>query len=71
MEAQLTGDVDPLPSGRARRYTLYLPLYNGTEMLEIGVPPGAAFHPIPPRREKPLLFYGTSILHGACASRPA
>jgi len=53
-----------------RRYTLYLPLYNGVESLEIGVGKGGSFEPVPPRDEKPLLFYGTSILHGACASRP-
>jgi len=53
-----------------RRYSLYLPLYNGVEKLEIGVGQGESFHPVPPRDEKPLVFYGTSILHGACASRP-
>ena len=55
---------------REREYTAYLPLYNGTEYLKIGVPAGASFQPIPPRKDKPLLFYGTSITHGACASRP-
>lgn len=53
-----------------RTYVVYLPLYNGTESLSIGVPAGARFTPLPPREEKPLLFYGTSITHGACASRP-
>ena len=53
-----------------RRYTLYLPLYNGVEGLEIGVGKEQSFEPVPPRDEKPLVFYGTSILHGACASRP-
>jgi lysophospholipase L1-like esterase len=53
-----------------RRYTLYLPLYNGVERLEIGVGKEESFEPVPPRDEKPVLFYGTSILHGACASRP-
>ncbi|MBT3482019.1 MAG: hypothetical protein HN457_11385 [Opitutales bacterium] len=53
-----------------RRYTLYLPLYNGVEALEIGVLDGTAFQPVAPREEPPILFYGTSILHGACASRP-
>ncbi|MEZ5943718.1 MAG: SGNH/GDSL hydrolase family protein [Planctomycetaceae bacterium] len=53
-----------------RNYTVYLPLYNGTEHLKIGVPAGAEFEPILPRTEKPILFYGTSITHGACASRP-
>ncbi len=53
-----------------RAYTVYLPLYNGTESLKIGVPAGASFTPIEPRQEKPIVFYGTSITHGACASRP-
>ncbi len=54
----------------AREYALYLPLYNGIEKLSVGVPEGAAFESLPPRAEKPVVFYGTSITHGACASRP-
>lgn len=53
-----------------RNYALYLPLYNGTESLKIGVPEGASFTGLVPREETPLVFYGTSITHGACASRP-
>lgn len=53
-----------------REYAIYLPLYNGTEALKVGVQPGAAFEPLSPRTEKPIVFYGTSITHGACASRP-
>jgi lysophospholipase L1-like esterase len=51
-------------------FAAYLPLYNGTTHLKIGVPRDATFEPIAPRREKPIVFYGTSITHGACASRP-
>lgn len=53
-----------------RSYTLYLPLYNGVEELEIGIGKGEFFQPLAPREEKPIVFYGTSILQGACASRP-
>jgi lysophospholipase L1-like esterase len=53
-----------------REYALYLPLYNGVESLSVGVPPNAAFEPLAPRTEKPIVFYGTSITHGASASRP-
>lgn len=52
-----------------REYAAYLPLYNGVESLEIGVPKGAKFEGLAPRA-KPIVFYGTSITHGACASRP-
>jgi len=54
----------------SRRYTLYLPLYNGVASLEIGVASGATFEIEPPRNTRPIVFYGTSITHGACASRP-
>lgn len=53
-----------------REYSLYLPLYNGIDSLKIGVPQGAAFQGLAPREDKPIVFYGTSITHGACASRP-
>ena len=53
-----------------REYAAYLPLYNGVEFLHIGVPKGARFEGLAPRSEKPIVFYGTSITHGACASRP-
>ncbi|MBI5380509.1 MAG: SGNH/GDSL hydrolase family protein [Opitutae bacterium] len=61
--------VSDLAAG-LREYALYLPLYNGVENLAIGVPPEARFEPLPPRAEKPIVFYGTSITHGASASRP-
>ena len=64
--AKLAGEILP---GR-RRYMLYLPLYNGVESLQIGVPSEASFEPLPPREKKPIVFYGTSITHGGCASRP-
>ncbi len=53
-----------------REYRLYLPLYNSVQWLEIGVPDGTRFDPLPVRLEKPIVIYGTSIAQGACASRP-
>lgn len=52
-----------------REFAAYLPLYNGIEFLRFGVPPKSKFESLQPRR-KPIVFYGTSITHGACASRP-
>jgi len=54
-------------------FLLYLPLYNGTQSVQLGIPPEAALAkapPYPPERAKPILFYGTSIVQGGCASRP-
>ena len=56
-----------------REYLLYLPLYNGVSVVEVGVPAGETVKSAPPRPEervKPIVYYGTSITHGACASRP-
>jgi len=53
-----------------REYRLYLPLYNNIRDLEIGVPTGSIFTVQPQRPEKSIVVYGTSIAHGACASRP-
>ncbi len=66
MEATLLSGIAP----GMREYALYLPLYNGTESLDVGVLKGAKFESLAPRKAKPLVFYGTSITHGACASRP-
>jgi hypothetical protein len=38
--------------------------------MEIGVPEGALLEGLQVRSEKPVVIYGTSILQGACASRP-
>jgi lysophospholipase L1-like esterase len=64
--------ADGIPDGW-HEYIVYFPLYNGLTSLEIGVPPETALAQPPARaagREKPMVFYGTSILQGGCASRP-
>lgn len=66
MKQQIVGELAP----GLREYALYLPLYNGVESISVGVPPGAKFEPLAPRAAKPIVFYGTSINHGASASRP-
>jgi lysophospholipase L1-like esterase len=59
-------------TAKPRAYLLYFPLYNGIEELNIGVPQNARFGsgPSRPAGAKPVVFYGTSILQGGCASRP-
>lgn len=60
----------PKYHNKGQEYVLYLPLYNDVEWLEIGTEDRTVFKPLPVRREKPIVIYGTSIMQGACASRP-
>jgi lysophospholipase L1-like esterase len=53
-----------------REYRLYLPLYNQVEWLKIGTSDSTFFRPLAVRKDKPIVVYGTSIAHGAVASRP-
>lgn len=55
---------------RGYEYHLYLPLYNTVSWLEIGVTTDSTLEFIPASSEKPIVVYGTSIVQGACASRP-
>ncbi|MGL4555853.1 MAG: N,N-dimethylformamidase beta subunit family domain-containing protein [Gemmataceae bacterium] len=65
-----TMTVAGLAPGPVRDYLLYLPLYNGVSSVEVGVPDGAKLEAAEKTPGKPVVFYGTSITHGACASRP-
>lgn len=62
--------VSTLPPGK-REYRVYLPLYNGVAEVSVGLPADAMIERTdhPSAAKKPIVFYGTSIMHGACASR--
>lgn len=63
--------VDNL-DGKLHEYLIYLPLYDGIKKLEIGVDSTALItYPIvnSPASNKKIVFYGTSITQGGCASR--
>lgn len=52
---------------------LYLPLYNGVKSVEIGIPKGrtiSKFAESHDEKRRQIVFYGTSITQGGCASRP-
>lgn len=59
-----------------REFIAYLPLYDGVSSVEIGVEQEAQVRLPQNNRlirsdlKKPILFYGTSITQGGCASRP-
>jgi hypothetical protein len=54
-------------------FMVYLPLYNGVSAVSIGIGKGKSLEKAPAYpagRDKPVVFYGTSITQGGCASRP-
>ncbi|RDW20662.1 SGNH/GDSL hydrolase family protein [Oceanobacillus chungangensis] len=54
-----------------REVTINFPLYQGVSKVLIGVDPDASIElPTPYDSKKRVLFYGTSITQGGCASRP-
>ena len=58
---------------KMREFMVYLSLYDGVTDLEIGVPEGAVIEQPAlesPKRSRPVIMYGTSILQGGCACRP-
>ena len=56
---------------KTRDLMIELPLYDGVDELYVGVEEGAKLERSPAyRREVPVLFYGSSITQGGCASRP-
>ena len=55
--------------GKMREFRLYLPLYKPLKSLDVCVSPGArVLAPSPARLPLPVVFYGTSITQGGCAS---
>ena len=53
-----------------REYKMYLPLYDGLEALEVGIDSNSVIQKPNLTEQKSLVFYGTSITQGGCASRP-
>ncbi len=55
-----------------REFLLYLPLYDGIDSLFIGINSNSEIRvPVESRfTGKPIVFYGTSITQGGCATRP-
>jgi len=52
-------------------WTIFLPLYGSASKIEVGLAPGAKIEaPTQQAITKPVLFYGSSITQGGCASRP-
>ena len=59
------------PDRASRSVTIHFPLYNEVSELHIGLQKDAALdHGAKYTYEKPVLYYGSSITQGGCASRP-
>ncbi len=59
------------PSGALCDWVINFPLYGGAESVELGLKEGSTIlPPLPHKYAKPILFYGSSITQGGCASRP-
>lgn len=67
-EAVLVENIRPI--GGLREYRLYLPLFNCVDDVAVGVAEGARLEICEPDPTPPIVYYGTSIVHGAAASRP-
>ncbi len=60
----------PLPPGD-KELTLHMPLYGEVLSVELGLPADArVWAHTPYAHETPIVYYGSSITQGACASRP-
>jgi len=58
-------------SSQKRLITLHFPLYNEVSELYIGLEQNSTLEPPTPYRcQKPVVFYGSSVTQGGCASRP-
>lgn len=58
-------------SSDMREITINFPLYSEVKRLFVGVSEKSVLSsPTPYNREKPIVFYGSSITQGGCASRP-
>ena len=53
-----------------REYKMYLPLYDGIGNIEVGIDSNSVIEKPAISNGRSIIFYGTSITQGGCASRP-
>ena len=57
-------------TNKMREFKIFLPLYDGIENIEVGIDSNSIIQKPSKNDKKPIIFYGTSITQGGCASRP-
>ena len=57
-------------SEEMREFKIFLPLYDGVVNIEVGIDSNSVIKKPLKNKNKPIIFYGTSITQGGCASRP-
>jgi len=64
-------DASYKTDGQMAEYTINFPLYDGVNELYIALKKDAVVEaPAPYKYEEPIVYYGSSITQGGCASRP-
>lgn len=67
-ESMVRGEI--LLSGEKTNIAIYLPLYNGVKEFYLRISDNACiWKPLKHKIEEPIIFYGSSITQGGCASR--
>lgn len=65
-ESKLIKDM----SNEMREFKMFLPLYDGIKSIEIGIDSNSVIKRPLKKNPRSIVFYGTSITQGGCASRP-
>lgn len=59
-----------LPSKEKRTISINMPLYNGVEKVYVGIEKGCVLEAAEELIQPPVVYYGSSITQGGCASKP-
>ncbi|MBR5473341.1 MAG: hypothetical protein IKU82_05070 [Clostridia bacterium] len=64
-------NVINIPNPQEREYTINMPIYSCVHKVYIGIKEGSTLKPAGDyKNTKPIVFYGSSVTQGGCASRP-
>ena len=64
-------NVIDIPDAEEREYTINMPIYTCVHKIYVGIKEGCTLKPASDYKiTKPIVFYGSSITQGGCASRP-